>query len=957
MSRAATATKAKKKPADFKRPKRKVGRRVAPAANVTKVGITSRRINLLEQSILQDKAGVTQLTHRHQALSELLQQVGHYNAHVRQRALQGIKELTTQKIASNLRANASVILEHLLPTLQDEEVIVREVAVQTWKALLVVLRSVIAPFATLVTTYFCSGLTHLQVGVRQDTLKSIGELLDVAPELLREDVGQDVLARLLENFRDLICAAQTQGIKMKNTYDVLQTTVATCKKGESKRDSRKTKQNTKSSKAPSGALALRFAALKVLHKLLLSLSESPSQKKTVTAPSARVPMTKTLLLFPSPHFVTTNLYAGASITSSSGDKANATWQDKVRLLLPVLLELWLECIEGGTDNLSDIHLEHMQYIVECTAVVVAANTNQLHDDADNMKQDEFTQTVLKLREELLAPETFPIVPSASATLATSDSAYVLSKWHGMNLALATFACGYLRLSGSTPCTDKNKLSSEELKQRVCTYVVSTLAKYQETAELRAIASMQNVLKPLLKVVTLMLASALQHSHDYKNLASERRLLLDAVTQFYVRCTPKSVSFRSCTLFVVEQLEIALHGQRHQIFKLAWPMVMQWVVCLADSLSHLNPQHIELSQRSLLALIAVFKQLPVDMKNGDEMEKVLANLSQFFDLAAVPSSSMSEDEKQRMLAKSRFDALSERDQVTFVALLYHLPRYPVSLLRAFASCCKSPRIYDEAKRFLIDILFQRRHEIDLAHMVSFLVSTALAPVVSITTRQREQLQLVDHVCRTFVAMNLGNSLATILAPTLAKAQAREGKNITDLHTLILLYRTCVSSALSTRNNEIQRSDIPVEMEQDLRNLCLEILICYTALRLPEQSTTPEEIETREQEQLLVSTCISTLVLSESNIFASFVEELLVAQEQASVLIRRLRVLLALMRTPSLAGACRRHRIQMEKVIHEVTQQHAGEENIVQLVRQLRGDLKLLAIGQSVSKKSSASNTAV
>ncbi|KAG6574457.1 uncharacterized protein IUM83_07288 [Phytophthora cinnamomi] len=29
------------------------------------------------------------------------------------------------------------------------------------------------------------------------------------------------MARLLENFGDLVCAAQTQGIRMKNTYDLL----------------------------------------------------------------------------------------------------------------------------------------------------------------------------------------------------------------------------------------------------------------------------------------------------------------------------------------------------------------------------------------------------------------------------------------------------------------------------------------------------------------------------------------------------------------------------------------------------------------------------------------------------------------------------------------------------------------------------------------------------------------
>ncbi|OWZ14757.1 hypothetical protein PHMEG_00011716 [Phytophthora megakarya] len=947
MARAAIATKSKKKPADFKRPKRKVGRRAAPAANVTSVGITSRRINLLEQSLLQDKAGAAQLTHRHQALPELLQQAGHYNAHVRQRALQGLKELASQATAANLRANASVLLERFLPTLLDEEAVVREAAVLAWKAMLPVLRCVLAPFATLVATYLCSGLTHLQVGVRQDALKAIGELVDEAPELLREDAGREALARLLENFRDLICAAQTQGIRMMNTYDLLLGSESNSKTDGRKKTSQKGKKSKKV-KAPSGALTLRFAALKVLHKLMLSVSTGVEKGAAVGTRSASVPTTKTLLLYPALQLVSTSMFATASVTTSSGVKASASWQEKVRALLPVLLDLWLECLEGSTDALSDVHVEHMKYIVECTTAVVGANTELLHLDADDAKKNEFFQAALKLREELLAPECFPMLPSASATLAAaSDGQGVLSRWHGMNAALAKLACEYLRLPALMRGSGKGVPQSEALEQRVCSYVVSTLTKYKETPELRAVASMQNVLHPLLEVVTLILASSLRRKEDSISAAkttAERTLLLETVTQFYVLCTPKSVSFRSCTAFVVEQLEVALRGQQRQSQKLAWPMVIQWVACLADLLGQLDPQHMELGRRSLLALISVLKQLPAEYASCEKMDSVLTNLSAFFDLAAVPSPSMTEDEKQRMLARTRFDDLSAADQLAFVALVFHLPRYPVSLLRALASCCKSSRIYSEAKSFLVDILFQRRDAVDLAHIVSFLVSTALVPVEATVHQQRQQLQLVGHVCRTFVAMNLGNLLPKILAPTLAKTQAREEMNSMELHTLVLLYRTCVSSA-TLRSIEVkQRSDIPAEMERELVSLCVKIMTNYTASSSSETSTTPEEVDAREQERLLVEACVSTLVIGETNIFTSFLDKLLMVQQQVLAQNRRLRVLQALVRTTSLAGAIRRHQSHVEHLLPAVEQQHANEDDVVQLVRQLRGDLELLAAGQ-------------
>ncbi|CAH0486863.1 unnamed protein product [Peronospora farinosa] len=953
MVRTAIATKNKKKPADFKRLKRKVGRRATPAANVTSVGITSRRINLLEQSLLQDKVGAAQLTHRCQALPELLQQAGHYNAHVRQRALQGLKELANQATAGNLRANASVLLERFLPTLLDEEGVVRDAAVQAWKAMLPVLRNVLAPFATLVATYFCSGLTHLQVGVRQDALKAIGELVNEAPELLKEDAGREALARLLENFRDLICAAQTQGIKMMNTYDLLIGSKTTSKKGADGRKKSNQKGKQKSNKklhAPSGALALRFAALKVLHKLLLSVSARRSDSKIGVAGSARsasVTTTKTLLLYPTPQFVQIGMFAAASLTMSAGVKASASWQEKVRALLPALLELWLECLEGSTDALSDVHVEHMKYIVECTTAVIVANRDMLNIDAEEAKTNEFFQAALKLHEKLLAPDSFPMLPGASAALAAAlDDSGILSRWHGMNASLAKLSCEYLCVPALMRSSGKD-LQSEALEQRVCTYVVTTLAKYTKTPELRAVASMQNVLQPLLEVVALILASASEHidSSASEKIADERTCLLNAVTQFYVLCTPKSVSFRSCTAFVVEQLEIALHRQQQQSRKLAWPMVMQWVVCLADLLGQLDPQHMELGRRSLLALISVLKQLPGEFTRGDQMDGVLANLSSFFDLAALPSSSMSEDEQQKMLSRTRFDALDSADQLAFVSLVYHLPRYPVSLLRALTSCCKSPRIHSEAKSFLVDILFQRREALDLAHFVSFLVSTALAPAKANAQQQRQQLQLVHHVCHTFIAMNLGTLLPKILAPTLAKAQAGKGMNSMELHTLMLLYCTCVSSATTgSAEAHQQRSDIPAEMKRQLVGLSVNVLAKYTASLAGEQSSAPEEIDSREQERSLVKTCVSTLVLGEISIFASFLDELLMAQQQVSVMICRLRVLQALVQTSSLAGAFRRHRNHTECLLQLVEQQHAGEDDVTQHVRLVRDDIELQAIGR-------------
>lgn len=88
---------------------------------------------------------------------------------------------------------------------------------------------------------------------------------------------------------------------------------------------------------------------------------------------------------------------------------------------------------------------------------------------------------------------------------------------------------------------------------------------------------------------------------------------------------------------------------------------------------------------------------------------------------------------------------------------------------------------------------------------------------------------------------------LLAPTLAKAQARGELNGMELHTLVLLYRTSVLPALSASNNEVQRFEIFVKMEQYLGNRVFCVRTCCTASLLSEQGQ--EAIEARELELLV------------------------------------------------------------------------------------------------------------
>lgn len=926
MAKAKVATSTKKKPGDFKRPKRKVGRKAPQAANVTSVGITSRRINLLEQSVLQDKADAA-TTHRNLTLHDLLQQIGHYNAHIRQRAVQGLRELA-QLHVSNVLANVSVLLDRFLPTFVDEEAIVRDAAVATWKVLISVLLEgkTLKPFAKLIAVYFCSGLTHLQIGVRQDTLRAIGALLEVSPEVLSINAGVEQLGRLLENFRDLIAAVQTQGIKVTNSYDLL--TTSTNKKKQVTENAR-ANEGRKKKKSTSSAMALRFAGLKVLYRLLSSIDFSGDAsvgtdsrkviKQTSNARTSSVLSTSALLLYAKPVLV-----AGSH---SEQLRQVGFWQHKSLCLLAPLLDLWVECAANDVETLSENYIEHMQFIVECATTVVSANADFMASQSDS----ELRSLAMKMQDQLL--QTFPMFPSTSVNISNGDDAY-LSRWYGINVALTRFACVFLQMPSAFQTSD--------LEERVVAFVLDTLAKYESSDDLRSLASTQPIMRSLLEVLALVLST--NRSDPTKAVQVEE--LLTAFTQFYVKCSRKSVTFRTCTSFVVEQIVVLKPWPK-------WSLIMQWMTCFGHFLGQLDTAHIELGRQCLFTMISVFKQLPAEQATGEQMDAIMSDLVQFFSLAPSTDESMGDggEELQQhqpsASGKTHFDALQGEDQMEFVALVYHLPQYPVELLRALSSCCKSDSVHVDAKSFLMDILHQRSKSLDMAHLVSFLMSSVLArsPLANSTMQKRgQQLQLVQHVCCILSAMNLGASLCTILSPALTRQMiGLESMELLDLHTMVILYSTCFASARVSKGNLSSSLDIPSAMVQDALALSSKVLLLSIS-----------EAQTAENELLQALLKMNSACES---VFERLVRSLLAVPVMTDsfstdACLKSLRVMQLLVRAPIVRDFFARHQKQTLSLVHKIDAcvARAGStgssisSDIATLIRQLQGDLALVAVGK-------------
>ncbi|KAJ9549970.1 hypothetical protein OSB04_022513, partial [Centaurea solstitialis] len=151
---------------DFKKIKRKIGRKLPPPKNTTNTQVKSKAIVLPEQSLVSDKGGLA-VSKKGLTLKELLQQTSHHNAKVRRDALIGIRDIFL-KHPAELKMHRLSVIEKLRERMSDEDKLVRETLYQLLKA-------VIFPgckednqgtFISLIMAYVFNAMTHLAIDVR-----------------------------------------------------------------------------------------------------------------------------------------------------------------------------------------------------------------------------------------------------------------------------------------------------------------------------------------------------------------------------------------------------------------------------------------------------------------------------------------------------------------------------------------------------------------------------------------------------------------------------------------------------------------------------------------------------------------------------------------------------------------------------------------------------------------------
>jgi len=171
------AKKSAQAKSDFKKPKVKLGKKIAPA-NQTKVEYKSRGINMSAQdSLMNEKEGVA-VTRRRVTIDELFGQLKHYNISIRKDALYGLKELCgshSEAICLRIRE----VLEATLKAVTDAERPVRHAVSVLYAKLLTTPPTVaLTPFLKLIIMYTVQGLTHLRLDVRIDALRFLEVVLE-----------------------------------------------------------------------------------------------------------------------------------------------------------------------------------------------------------------------------------------------------------------------------------------------------------------------------------------------------------------------------------------------------------------------------------------------------------------------------------------------------------------------------------------------------------------------------------------------------------------------------------------------------------------------------------------------------------------------------------------------------------------------------------------------------------
>ncbi|CAK7342019.1 unnamed protein product [Dovyalis caffra] len=202
-----SSKKQQKRGIDFKKIKRKIGRKLPPPKNTTNTEIKSKAIVLPEQSVASEKAGLA-VSKKGLTLKELLQHTSHHNAKVRKvsfsipskDALMGMKDLFL-KYPEELKLHRYAVIEKLRERISDDDKTVRDNLYQLLKSVILpgCKEDNQGPVISLMMAYIFNAMTHLAIDVRLMAFKFFDLVVQYHPPSFFS-----YAEKMLQNYEDIL---------------------------------------------------------------------------------------------------------------------------------------------------------------------------------------------------------------------------------------------------------------------------------------------------------------------------------------------------------------------------------------------------------------------------------------------------------------------------------------------------------------------------------------------------------------------------------------------------------------------------------------------------------------------------------------------------------------------------------------------------------------------------------
>lgn len=662
---------------DFRKLKRKVGKRIPKSANEVKLDLKVQHVHMPVQRMLQDEdeegGGAAKYT-----FEQLLARTRHTNAHARREAVESLADTIARK-PELLRLRLKDVVEALAERMADSEAHVRKAMNDVFEHTVLsnVDEKAMAPFLPLLVAHIAAAMTDIHRSVRLAALPVVEMLVrHSASNLVR------FATPFLEQYNDMLTRGyRAKSVSAQNVESILKT----CKSLDVFVDGLERSRHPPSEKDDPSEKSIRF-----------------DEFKDVIAPDRWRRKSSAL---------TDHNISQASV-SGPQDNTCTSAQDVWIKLGTSLLDCWMECTPSEVCTAPNhLHIDSLECISRLLSRIVRIQRNtstRAITHASNAKQrgqlpplDAFCRSILQ-RVIAYFPFAFPEV------VVTGE---ILEAMCRLNASMADLLCSLVCMSAHLPDeTWKEKLFRffPALVSFYCDALSSgQLLKSDTSAGLSEFKAPDEAVSAAQQSLFGNFEDILKfcHAHDYHLLLENTTKLLEAQHS----CTGSLLGCMEAIDVLTSPSHAILYG------------ISDWHVRWAQQMPHIavNMHSNEQKASSLAVEIMskVVRWIPSDHLSG--MEHILCSLF-------VSHTDNKSGDGMRAEA-GPIAALSLASQMQVIDALYYLPTFSKDSFKLLATFCLMQSTPCSLALRLLNVLNLKERDLEPNLYVSFLFTLLIGRV--------------------------------------------------------------------------------------------------------------------------------------------------------------------------------------------------------------------------------------